>query len=297
MLNKPALAIATIAGTILQVAMVVLGHSNTSIANLFAVGGMGISLIAGLLYAWRSRGGSASGVAVGGLIAGGGCAFLGILLSYLLGDVPASLLLLGTASAVVTGIVGAWLGKILTRATVVGIIGIATLARPQGSLAQTAGTVKVATVADFAWLVGAWEGEMASGIGTAYVVYAAPHAGLMTGVMHLVSKDNKVLVVELITLVDTPRGVEMQFRHFSPQLAAYETEFQQSMLLTSHDATADVFEDQVPYSKALLSTQARVTRFLRQPDGSFIGKSDIIADNGRPSVIEGTYRRGQAPPR
>ena len=58
MLNARALAIATIVGTILQITMVVLGHSNTSIASLFAAGGMGISLVAGLLYAWRSRGGS-----------------------------------------------------------------------------------------------------------------------------------------------------------------------------------------------------------------------------------------------
>ncbi len=115
MLNARALAIAIIVGTILQVTMVVLGHSNTSIASLFAVGGMGISLVAGLLYAWRSRSGPASRVALGGLIAGGACAFLGILVSYVLGDVPASLLLLGTLSSIVTGAIGAWLGQFLAR--------------------------------------------------------------------------------------------------------------------------------------------------------------------------------------
>ena len=44
------LIIATVVGTILQVLMVVLGHRNPGIRNLFAVGGMGISLLAGILY-------------------------------------------------------------------------------------------------------------------------------------------------------------------------------------------------------------------------------------------------------
>jgi hypothetical protein len=175
--------------------------------------------------------------------------------------------------------------RALTIAVIVGTL--LQVARPELLQAKPA----AATVNDFSWLVGAWEGQMASGIGTAYVTYAEPHGGVLTGVMHLVDKDNKILVVELITLVDTPRGVEMRFRHFSPELAAYESDFQQSMLLTSHDATADVFENQVAYSKTLMSTQARVTKFLRQPDGSFIGKSDIIGEKGQPSVIEATYRR------
>ena len=54
--NSRALVLATVVGTILQVAMVVAGHSNKSIAALFAVGGMGFSLVAGLIYAYlRAR--------------------------------------------------------------------------------------------------------------------------------------------------------------------------------------------------------------------------------------------------
>jgi hypothetical protein len=51
MFNSRALVLATVIGTVLQVIMVVAGHSNKSIAALFAVGGMGISLVAGVLYA------------------------------------------------------------------------------------------------------------------------------------------------------------------------------------------------------------------------------------------------------
>ena len=44
MLNRSALAQASLVGTVLQIAMVVAGHANKSIAGLFAIGGMGFSL-------------------------------------------------------------------------------------------------------------------------------------------------------------------------------------------------------------------------------------------------------------
>src|SRR4051812_38866655 len=111
MLNSRALLLATVAGSILQIAMVTAGHSNKSIAGLFAVGGMGFSLVAGLLYAMWARGASTSSLATGGLIAGAVCALIGIFVSYLLGDVPMTLLALGTISSAVTGALGGWIGK------------------------------------------------------------------------------------------------------------------------------------------------------------------------------------------
>ena len=114
-MNTRALIIATVVGTILQVCMVVLGHSNQSVKNLFAIGGMGFSLIAGIVYAIVAGGGTAGSLALGGAIAGGICAFLGILVSHLLGDVPATLLVLGTISSIVTGAIGGWLGKFFAR--------------------------------------------------------------------------------------------------------------------------------------------------------------------------------------
>ena len=115
MFNSRALLFATLIGTVLQVAMVLAGHSNKSVANLFAVGGMGFSLIAGLAYAMMARGGTTSSLALGGLIAGALCAFIGIFVSHILGDVPVSLLALGTVSSAVTGALGGWLGKFLAR--------------------------------------------------------------------------------------------------------------------------------------------------------------------------------------
>lgn len=114
-MNSRALVIASVVGTVLQVAMVVAGHSNPSIAKLFAVGGMGFSLIAGVIYTLVAKGGAAGSLAMGGAISGGICALIGIFISHLLGDVPASLLALGTISSIVTGAIGGWAGKFFVR--------------------------------------------------------------------------------------------------------------------------------------------------------------------------------------
>ena len=100
---------ATLIGTVLQVGMVVAGHYLPAAKAVFAPGGMLISGVAGWLFG-RLSGGRRGMAAVGGLFAGAACAFLGILESFYLGDVPATLLLLGTVSSAVTGAIGGWLG-------------------------------------------------------------------------------------------------------------------------------------------------------------------------------------------
>ena len=109
-----ALLIATAIGTVLQLAMVIAGHSNKSIANLFAVGGMSISLIAGIIYAVSARGTPLGAGVLGGVVAGGLCALIGIAVSYYLKDVTASILALGTLSSAVTGAIGGAIGAWLT---------------------------------------------------------------------------------------------------------------------------------------------------------------------------------------
>lgn len=64
MLNTRALLLASTIGTILQVAMVVAGHYDRSVAGLFAVGGMGLSLVAGVLYAMWASGDSTKSIVV-----------------------------------------------------------------------------------------------------------------------------------------------------------------------------------------------------------------------------------------
>jgi hypothetical protein len=147
------------------------------------------------------------------------------------------------------------------------------------------------TTNDFRWLAGKWEGHLGSdATARAEIAFSAPNARSIVGTMRLVKNDT-VLVVELISLVDTPAGVEMRFRHFSPQLEAYEPTYKQAMRLTSFDATQDVFENTVPYDKALMSTQPRTTKFIKQGADGFVGRSNIIGSDGKPAVIETIYKR------
>ncbi len=153
-----------------------------------------------------------------------------------------------------------------------------------------AGARTSATTRDLGWLAGRWEGTMGNRPGIADVTFAPPTAGLITGVRRLVA-DNKILVVELISINDTPAGPEMRFRHFSSALVAYEDSFKQALRLKSASSDKFVFENTVPFDKALMSTQPRVTIFERKGPDAFIGHSDIIGSDEKPAVVEVHYRR------
>jgi hypothetical protein len=110
--NSSAIAQGTAIGTAAQLAMVVSGHYSPPIANLFAVGGMAISLGAGLLYARKGTAITRGSAALGGALVGGLCGLLGIIVSYSLGDVTAVILLFGTLSSAVTGAIGGAIGYV-----------------------------------------------------------------------------------------------------------------------------------------------------------------------------------------
>jgi hypothetical protein len=96
------------------------GHYNKSIANLFAVLGMTISLVAGLLFALWARQPTLGSSALGGLIAGGVCALIGIIVSYALGDVPPMIIAFGTLSSAVTGAIGGAVGHLVATRVLAG---------------------------------------------------------------------------------------------------------------------------------------------------------------------------------
>ncbi|HEY1313055.1 MAG TPA: hypothetical protein VGE92_04220 [Steroidobacteraceae bacterium] len=111
-MNTQPLVTATLIGTILQIGMVLAGHWIPAVQGAFMFGGLGLSCIAGAIYELRARG-SWGGAAVGGVIAGGVSALAGIAVSWLLGDVPATLLLLGTSGSAVTGLLGGVAARLL----------------------------------------------------------------------------------------------------------------------------------------------------------------------------------------
>jgi hypothetical protein len=198
--------------------------------------------------------------------------------------------------AVVPGPVG-WIGRVLFRPRVAAALlvmaaGIAPNVDAQTVAPAATAPSAVVTTDAFRWLTGRWEGRMTGGAGLADVTFAAPAGGVITGMMRLV-RDEKVLVVELISLVDTPSGMEMRFRHFSPSLESYEPTFRQNMRLTTHAADRTVFENAVPFDRALMSTQPRTTTWTRIDADSFVGHSDIIGDDGKAAVVEVTYRRAR----
>jgi hypothetical protein len=102
-------------GIVLQLAMVVAGHFVVAVAELFAPLGVLISLLAGLVYALRAGPGKIVDRLVIGAVVGGGCALIGIAVSFLLGDVPALILVIGTASSAVSGAIGGAIGRWLAR--------------------------------------------------------------------------------------------------------------------------------------------------------------------------------------
>ena len=104
---------ATAAGTVLQLAMVLAGHYAPAVKPLFGPGGMLISLAAGMLFVRLASPGGWSLALGGGAGAGGVCALIGIAISAALGDVPATLLVLGTLGSAVAGLAGAALGRLI----------------------------------------------------------------------------------------------------------------------------------------------------------------------------------------
>jgi hypothetical protein len=105
-MNTPRLRYASLIGTVLQLAMTISGHFVPLIRANFMYGGLGFSLLAGVLYGARASGRWLD-TAGGGAIAGGVCALIGIALSCALQDVPAPVLLFGTLGSAVAGMLGA----------------------------------------------------------------------------------------------------------------------------------------------------------------------------------------------
>ena len=112
-MDKQGLIIAIAIGLILQLIMVVTGHYNLFVKEKgFAVGGMLLSFVAGLIY-YKLAGGSWGAGLGGGAVSGGVCAIIGIAVSVMLADVPPQILIIGTVASTVTGLVGAAVGKII----------------------------------------------------------------------------------------------------------------------------------------------------------------------------------------
>lgn len=108
-----ALLVATAGGLAAQLVMVIAGHYVAVIRDkVFAVGGMVISLAAGLVFAQLAQAGWPVSLG-GGLVAGGLCALVAIGFSVALRDTPPMILAFGTAGSAAAGLVGGAVGRLI----------------------------------------------------------------------------------------------------------------------------------------------------------------------------------------
>jgi len=107
------LARAAVLGTVLQVLMVVSGHFIPSVAGLFPIIGTGLGGVAGALAGLWAPDRGVGRAAGEGLIAGGSGALIGTIISHLIGDVPTSVIAIGTGASGAAGVIGGVVGRML----------------------------------------------------------------------------------------------------------------------------------------------------------------------------------------
>ena|ERR1700722_9046913 len=111
LVDNNALQRAIFVGTLLQIVFVLIAHFSIWIeGNALLFAGMMTSATVGYLYAQDVAKGYMRG-AYGGAIAGGLCAFIGIALSLVLGDLTAGMFLVRDMISILTGAVGGIYGQ------------------------------------------------------------------------------------------------------------------------------------------------------------------------------------------
>jgi hypothetical protein len=146
---------------------------------------------------------------------------------------------------------------------------------------------KPATLADFVWLAGRWEGKLgASGSDkqmTAEQEWMAPKNGTTQGFFRLTDNE-KTIVIELFTMRETAGGIVLYFRHFSPELKPLEETEAYHLNLTKSDGNMVRFENPVV-------NQLKDAILTRNGDDSYTFHGDLTGADGKPASIEVTYHR------
>ncbi len=142
-----------------------------------------------------------------------------------------------------------------------------------------------ATLADLAWLEGHWRGDW--GPRFAEQVWTAPKADLMLGTFRLV-EGNKTLLIEVFTLGQTANGIDLRFRHFTPDLAPWEKSDPTVLTLESFDANRFVFANPV-------NGEPKHAILTRIGQDTYVSRFEIVPSSGDMQVVEITYHR-QKPP-
>jgi hypothetical protein len=136
---------------------------------------------------------------------------------------------------------------------------------------------------EFSWLEGKWLGNW--GPRVAEQTWLEPRAGEMTGLFR-VTENDKTLVLELYSLLETAGGVEMRLRHFTPTLVPWEQSAISVLRLTSLDEGA-VFDNTVA------GQPKRLTLTRVDPD-TYLLKTEIASGGEGNQVTEIHFHRAGA---
>jgi hypothetical protein len=142
-------------------------------------------------------------------------------------------------------------------------------------------SVPTPKLSDFAWLEGRWRADW--GPRVAEQVWTAPKAGMMLGDFRVIENE-KVLVIELFTLVEKPGAINLYVRHFTPELVPWEKS--DATLLNLASAEAKKFEFENP-----MNSRPKRATFTRLDNDTYTSRSEIAPEKGDPQIIEITYHR------
>ncbi len=153
---------------------------------------------------------------------------------------------------------------------------------PAPAPAQDGAVGPAASVADFAWMEGTWQGPGPRGA-KAEIHFMAPSAGVLPAAFRL-EQDGRVVVLELVTLVDEEDGLHMYVRHFSPELRPMEEEHAIDLRLEERRGDRFVFRN-------VRDGNPTVTVMSRQGPGAFVSMSELARQGGTADTIRVEYRR------
>ena len=147
-------------------------------------------------------------------------------------------------------------------------------------------SVSAPTLPQFNWLEGHWRGEWGSRI--AEQTWLEPKAGEIAGLFRLVERE-KILVLEIFSLVEKPEGIQFYLRHLTPELLPWEKSDATMLKLESVDATKATFVNP-------LNGEPKRAIFTRLDADTYTARSEIEPADGEPQVIEITFHRQKPQP-
>lgn len=172
-------------------------------------------------------------------------------------------------------------GHVLREALAVAtVVVLATFPAP--ALAQDGAAGPAATLADFAWMQGTWRGPGPQGA-TAEIHFMELSAGVLPAAFRL-EQDGRVVVLELLTLVEEDDGLHMYVRHFSPQLRPMEEERAIDLRLEERRDARFVFAN-------VRDGNPTVSVLTREGPEVFVSMSELARPDGTADTIRVEYRR------